>query len=136
MLALKAIAVWLLILVCAVANGVFREKFLLPTFGVVAAFVISGLLLSLCIVVVSAALIPWFGRLTMSSYFLLGASWLALTLMFEFGFGRFVQHKSWAQLFEAYAFQDGNLWPLVLIVVTVAPLLAARLRGSLPGVAD
>ena len=27
------------------------------------------------------------------------------------------------------AFEDGNLWPLALIVTFVAPLLVSRLRG-------
>ena len=57
--------------------------------------------------------------------------WLCLTLTFEFSFGRFVQHETWSTLFEAYTFKDGNLWPLVLVVTALAPLLAARVRGLL-----
>ncbi len=136
MLALKASAAWLLILVCAVANGAFRESLLRPTLGQVGALVASGLLLSVCIMVVSAALVPWFGRLRTSGYLFLGLFWVGLTLVFEFGFGLFVQHRTWAQLFEAYTFEGGNLWPLVLIVTALAPLLAAHLRGLLPGKAD
>ena len=40
-----------------------------------------------------------------------------------------VQHQSWQQLVEAYTFKDGNLWPLVLVVTFVAPLLAVRVRS-------
>ena len=40
-----------------------------------------------------------------------------------------VQHKAWADLFSAYTFQGGNLWPLVLAVTLLAPWVAARLRG-------
>ncbi len=135
MLLLKALAIWLLILVCAIVNGAFRESFLVPKFGSMPAFAVSGVLLALCIVAVSTALVPWFGRLPMRAYLLIGMLWLVLTLVFEFGFGHFLQHRSWPQLLEAYTFRGGNLWPLVLIVTTLAPLLAAHLRGLLPEVA-
>lgn len=48
---LKAIVVWLLILVCAVINGALRERFLIPKLGTVAAFAASGLLVCLCVMV-------------------------------------------------------------------------------------
>ena len=133
MRALKAFAVWLLILVCAVINGALREGWLVPRWGHHMAFVVSGLLLCGCIVAVSVALLPWFGRLNTSRCLWLGAFWLGLTLVFEFGFGRWVQHQTWRQLFEAYTFEGGNLWPLVLVVTALAPLLAAHLRGMLRG---
>jgi hypothetical protein len=129
MLALKAFAVWLLILVCAVFNGALREGFLVPHLGQVAALVVSGLVLSLCIVIVAVIFVPWFGPLRTKNYVVLGAFWLGLTLAFEFGFGRVIQHKTWRQLLDAYTFQDGNLWPVVLVITGLAPLLAARLRG-------
>jgi hypothetical protein len=129
MLALKAAAVWLLILGCAILNGALREGVLLPKLGLVPAYVLSGLLLSLCILGVSAALVPWFGPVATSGYLMLGAFWLVLTLVFEFGFGHFIQHKTWQQLVEAYTLRDGNIWPLILVVTAFAPLVAARLRG-------
>jgi hypothetical protein len=42
-----------------------------------------------------------------------------------------VQHKSWAELLQAYTFRDGNIWPLVLLVTVLAPVLAWRLRPRL-----
>jgi len=33
-------------------------------------------------------------------------------------------------LLEAYTFKDGNIWPIVLLVTLVAPLLAVRLRAA------
>jgi len=103
---------------------------LVPRFGQPAGLVASGLLLAGCVVGVSIALIPWFGRLGTSRCLYLGLLWLGLTLLFEFGFGRLVRHKSWSELFEAYTFKGGNLWPFVLVVTFLAPLLAARLRGT------
>lgn len=133
MIALKAFSVWMLILACAVINGAFREGFLVPRLGAVAAYCVSGLVLSACIVAVSALLLPWFGRLKRSHCLWLGLFWLSLTVTFEFGVGRLLQHKTWEQLLDAYTFRGGNLWPLVLVVTALAPWWAARLRGMLRG---
>lgn len=129
MLTLKATAAWLLILVCAVLNGGLREALLMPSLGKPAALVLSGVLLSIVIVAVSLLLVPRLGRLSTSQGLYIGLLWLCLTLIFEFGFGRLVQHQSWQQLGEAYTFKEGNIWPLVLVVTLVAPLLALRVRG-------
>lgn len=126
---LKATAVWLVILGCAVLNGGLREGVLMPSLGKPIALVISGVLLSIVIVAISLLLVPWLGRLNTSQCLYVGLLWLCLTLSFEFGFGRLVQHQSWQQLVEAYTFKDGNIWPLVLVVTFVAPLLAVRVRG-------
>jgi len=130
-IALKAIAAWLLILVCAVLNGALREAVLIPQLGQVAGLVASGVLLCLFVLSVSVALVPWFGPLRAPHYLLLGLLWLCLTLAFEFGFGRLVEQRTWATLLEAYTFKGGNLWPFVLIVTALAPLMAARIRGLL-----
>ena len=126
---LKALALWFGILVLAVVNGTLREKVLLPTLGNTGGFICSGLILSICIFGVALAATPWYGQLTSNQWLLIGAFWLVLTLIFEFSFGRFVQHKSWAELFQAYTFKGGNIWPLVLLVTFIAPWCAAKVRG-------
>lgn len=40
-----------------------------------------------------------------------GAAWLALTVAFEFGFGRLVAKKSWRELSAEYDVRRGRLWP-------------------------
>lgn len=126
---LKATAIWLVILVCAVLNGGFREAVLLPELGKPAAFLLSGILLSILIVVVSLAFVRWLAPLSTPQSLGIGLLWLCLTLAFEFGFGRWVQHRGWSELLEAYTFKDGNLWPFVLVVTFFAPLVAVRVRA-------
>ena len=87
MLVLKAFLGWMLILLCAVINGALREGFLVPQLGPAAALAVSGVLLVACILVVSVALVPWFGALDVSRCLWIGLFWLCLTLSFEFGFG-------------------------------------------------
>ena len=125
---LKAMAVWYCILVLAVANGGFREAILLPWLGSPAALIVSGLLLSLLIVGVAYITLSWLGLRRPLHLLAIGLLWLILTLIFEFSFG-LLQGKSWETLREAYTFQNGNMWSLVLAVVAFAPLIAAKLRG-------
>ena len=126
---LKAATLWLVILALAILNGVLREKALIPAFGSFAGLIFSGLILSSCILVVALVATPWYGQLTSSQWLLIGVFWLLLTLAFEFSFGRLVQHKTWAELFGAYAFRGGNIWPVVLLTAFVSPWFAAKLRG-------
>jgi len=121
---LKAIGIWALILVCAVANGALREAVLIPRFGLRASLLMSGLLLCTCIVVISFMLVPRLAESRPLARAGIGVLWLAMTLAFEFGFGRLVEHRSWESLFDAYTFEDGNLWPLVLLMTLVSPVLA------------
>ena len=129
MTVLKALALWLAILALAIANGLLREKILIPRLGSTTGLVSSGILLSAGILLVAWAGAPWYGSLTSWQWMLVGAFWLGLTLMFEFGFGRLVQHKTWGEMLEACTFKDGNIWPLVLLVTLVAPWLVAKIKG-------
>lgn len=125
---LKPVAAWLLILVLAMLNGIFRETMLLPNLSKPVAFFLSGLLLSFFIIIVAVALARWLELGTPARCIYVGLLWLSLTLIFEFGFGGMMQGKSWAEMLEAYTFKDGNIWPVVLMVTLFAPLVAARIR--------
>jgi len=128
MLALRSVAAWLVILVLAMLNGLLREAVLLPHLSKPVAFVVSGLLLALCILMVAVALARWLKLRSTWRCLCVGALWLCLTLVFEFGFGYFVQGHTWAEMLEAYTFKDGNIWPLVVVVTFFAPLAAMRVR--------
>lgn len=126
----KALAIWFLVLVLAFVNGAAREFWLIPALGISTGLVASGLILSLLIAVLALASIRWIGTSSKPEAFQVGVLWLALTLLFEFGFGGLVQHKPMSEMLAAYSFQDGNIWPVVLLVTLLAPLLAHRLRGG------
>ncbi len=130
MTTLRLCVPWLVILVLAFANGALRELLLLPWLGYPWALLLSGLLLGACVV-----LVTWFSLAAMklenaAQAFAAGVVWLALTLVFEFTFGRLVQGKPWSELLDAYTFARGNLWPLVLLVILLSPLAVHRLRTT------
>jgi hypothetical protein len=126
--AIKGIVIWSVILVVAVLNGLLRENWLVPNFGVIAGLVLSGVLLSCLIFVVAYALLPWLGTRLPAQLVAIGAGWLVLTVGFEFSFG-LLRGQSLAVILEAYTFKGGNIWPIVLMVTLVSPWLAAKLRG-------
>ena len=59
-----------------------------------------------------------------------GAAWLALTIAFEFGFGRLVAHTSWDELLADYDLRKGRLWPLVLAWILLGPAVVRARRGG------
>lgn len=128
-LAVKVVLWWLALLVLAIANGVLRDAVLAPAMGAFAALVTSGIMLSAAIVAVAYLAVARLGRLARGQYWLVGLAWLALTLAFELGLGLLVLRQSPAELLQAYTFEGGNLWPLVLVVILAAPRLAVRLRA-------
>jgi hypothetical protein len=60
----------------------------------------------------------------------LGLFWMALTVAFEFLFFHYFGGRSWAVLLESYDMASGQLWPLILIWVAVAPYLFYRLLNN------
>lgn len=125
----RAVVIWLCLLAIAVLNGTFRVAFLIPRYGDAAGHVASTLMLCVLIVLLSCAAIGWVHPATAAQAAAVGALWLALTLVFEFGFGRFVAHKTWTELLADYNVLGGRIWVLVLLTTMAAPYLGARLRG-------
>ncbi len=124
----KALAVWLLILLLAVTNGVLRESVFLPALGLPAGMLVSGLVLCALILIVTYLALPWLAVRKHKQQWSLGVFWLFLTLGFEFSFAA-LQGKSLVEMLAAYTFTDGNLWPVVLVITAFAPRLMAKLRG-------
>ena len=56
---LKALVLWLAILALAIANGLLREKILIPSLGSTTGLVSSGILLSAGVLLVAWAGAPW-----------------------------------------------------------------------------
>lgn len=125
--AVRAVLVWLALLLFAVGNGALRELLLVPVLDAVTARMLSGVILSAGIVVLTVATLPWLKPCSKAELWRIGLAWLAMTLVFEIGLG-LLQGLPWDVLLRAYTLQGGNLWPVVLVVIACAPWLAARLR--------
>jgi hypothetical protein len=128
---LRALIIWFALLALAVANGGFREAVLIPRFGPHTGHIVSTIMLCAGILIVTYVAVGWIHPGSRGDAIAIGLAWLALTLAFEFGFGR-ARGKRWAELLADYDVFKGRIWVLVLVTTAIAPLLAARARGLLP----
>jgi hypothetical protein len=127
----RALGIWIIILVLANANGALREFWLIPQLGAPVGRVLSTLALCVLIMLVTWLAIGWVGPATVGQAWSVGALWLALTLGFEFLAGHYLFGRPWSVLLEEYDVSRGRIWVLVLIVVLLAPLWTARMKGLL-----
>ena len=125
---IRILLLWAAIIPMAIANGILRDAVLVSSLGQKRARTVSGLSLSTLIMAWTILTIPWVPLPGLMQYAGVGLLWLTLTVAFEFLFGRVVAKKSWQELLRAYRFENGDIWPLVLMAVTVSPVAAAALR--------
>ena len=118
---------WFAILLLAILNGALREALLVPAWGRTPATMTSGVLLVAAVLGVAWLLLRRRVPSGAAHCWLVGAAWLVATLVFEFTTG-FATGKSWTEMLAAYRFAEGNLWPIVLVVVLLAPMLVHRFR--------
>lgn len=128
MLVIRALVVWLGMMVLAILNGALREGLLVSIFEAAGAHVLSTLLLCALIVGVAWIGVPWIHPTSEGQAFGVGGLWLLLTLAFEFGVGHYVLGTSWDELLADYNVLQGRVWVLVLITVAFAPVVVAWLR--------
>lgn len=125
----KGLIVWLCIIPLAIANAGMRENFLAPMLGEAMALPLSGVTLSVLILLVAWVVVPWFGAHPARVFIGIGLQWLLLTLAFELVLGRYLLGQSWAELIQVFNVLQGNLFLLAVLTCLIAPYLGARVRG-------
>ncbi len=128
----RIVLIWAAILGCAMVNGFLREVILAPSVGMTAANVLSGLILSACIVVAAILSAEFLGMDDAKTGFRIGASWLVMTAGFEFLFGLTLRGQTMRELLDPYTFEAGNLWPIVLATLLIAPWRIGAMRALRP----
>jgi hypothetical protein len=129
LLVIKAVGIWGVILVVAVVNGTARQFLLAPHLSEQAAHQVSSVVLAGLILLVSVGLVPFFGTLATRQLVGIGLMWTLLTVAFEFALG-LLTGRSWEYMLADYNLLAGRLWVVVLAAVFVAPMVAARVRGT------
>lgn len=118
---------WIAVIPCAVGNGLLREHVLAPWWGRSVAQPLSGVLLGLAITLIVALMVGRIGPRPAAHFRMVGALWLVATVIFEFAIG-LAAGKGWDAMLAPYRFADGDLWPLLLAWIAVAPWLMASWR--------
>jgi hypothetical protein len=127
----RALAVWLILLALAFANGAVREVWILPKAGELRGHALSSVTLCLAIMLLSWFAIPWIGPLSSRQAWTIGGLWVVLTLAFEFLAGHYVFGNPWSRLLADYNVFRGRIWVLVIVTTATAPLLTACAHGLL-----
>lgn len=120
----RILITWLVLAVVMSANGIFRELALERWMPESIAGLISlllGLVLILVVTRIGFREIP--ASYPTLSLLLVGVFLIVLTIAFEFTIGMLVDLKSFVELANAYAFWKGEMWPVVLVVLGLTPLI-------------
>lgn len=120
---------WLGGSVLGVVNGTIRELTYKERFGDRTAHQLSAVSLCTLLGGYFALLQRRWPIPTRSQALEIGAAWAGLTAAFDFGLGRYVDHKPWEELLRDYDLPGGRVWPLVLAWVAVGPMLTRELSG-------
>ena len=122
------VVAWFGMVVLALLNGTLRAVVVQPVVGeTIARFVATLVLLALV-----TSYVWWLlGRRPLAGTGLalaVGATWTALTLAFEFSFGRFVEHLSWSTMLADYDLTRARIWVLVPLWLVLAPAVLSAVR--------
>lgn len=119
-------AVWATMAVAMSANGITRELVFKRWMDPGNADVLSAILGVALIALITSIGFRAIDRATVGGLLTLSAALVAVTVLFETALGRFVDHKSWAELISHYNLMRGELWPLVLAWLAVTPFVWVR----------
>lgn len=123
----RAVLTWLLMVPVAVLNGLVRESVVRPRIGELRAHQVSVVTGSTGFLALVYAL--WrddVADVQDRDLVRMGAWWVVATIIFEFGFGRFLRGFSWRALLHDYNVREGRLWIVVLLVMLFSPVVTKR----------
>jgi hypothetical protein len=89
---------------------------------IISVFLLSGVIFGLAYLFVTAhKLLP------ASTLFQIGLFWLALSLLFEFGFFHYAMHEPWEKLRADYNLFRGRLLIVVWLTTLFSPLVCGKI---------
>ncbi len=124
----KYILAWFPLIFIAIANGLFREKFLASCLNELQAHQMSTASMILLFGVYVWILFKIWSPISANQAIFIGIIWLFLTVIFEFLFGHYVAGHSWAKLLNDYNVLQGRVWVLVLIWIFIAPYIVYQMQ--------
>lgn len=128
---LKALAIWLLLIIAEAIHGAFREAFLKKRLGDKRARQVCVFSGAAIVLVITLLTLGWFGDPSLATLLAIGALWVGLTVAFELAIGRWAMGLSWKRLGEDFDLRRGGLLPIGLLIMFLSPLLASMLLNSL-----
>lgn len=131
MIILQSLGIWWVLAIAAVLNGFLRVGFWSPLFGADIALPLSGILMSLFILLISWWLVPLLKQHNGLILLAIGTFWVGLTLLFEYAIGYWLIERHWLEMLPLFDVQSGNLYSLVILVAWLAPWAVMRIQETL-----
>ena len=127
---MRWIVAWAPLVLVMIVNGVVREKWFRPRMPELRAHQLSTLTGGLLYGAYVWLVFDWLRVASANAAWGVGLSWFALTVVFEFGFGRYVAGHSWSRLLADYDLTAGRVWALLLVWIAVGPRIVFELRST------
>jgi hypothetical protein len=124
---LRALAVWLVIIMAESVQGGLRRLLFSPEAAFVARQV-SVLTGTAVIFAITWLAMRWMRIRTAAGALLVGVAWSAATFGFEIAAGRALG-AGWTRIWSDYDLRHGGLMPLGLVLMAVTPWAVQRLQG-------
>jgi hypothetical protein len=123
----RALITWVLFVPVAVLNGIIRETTYKPRVADLAAHQISTVTAIIAFLILSYFMWNHYvSNASTSQLLLIGLLMTVMTILFEFGFGHYIDHVSWDRLLNDYNILKGRVWILILITELFTPLLIKK----------
>lgn len=110
------------------AHGIARAIWLVPVVGDFQSRQIGVFTGTIINLTVAALFIRWIHPARVGDALAVGIAWFVLTLAFEVSFGRLVMEASWQRIGSDYDLVHGGLLPIGLVLLALAPLIAAKVQ--------
>jgi hypothetical protein len=127
----RSFIVWFALIGAEVIHGAARAIWLVPIVGDFRSRQIGVFTGSMINLTVTALFIRWLRPARVADALLIGVTWLLLTVTFELVFGRAIMQASWQRIGSDYDLIHGGLLPLGLLILTLAPVITAKVRRLL-----
>lgn len=123
----RILSVWVVIVFAETVHGVLRSLYVAPMIGDLPARQIGVLSGSLLIFLITWLAIRWIDVRTTGDQIIVGAVWVILMGIFEFGLGIALGYPL-TRIVSDYDVSEGGLMGFGLTFMLFAPLLAAKIR--------
>jgi hypothetical protein len=118
---------WLGGSVLGIVNGTIRELAYKDSVGDLTAHYLSTVILMVLLGLYFWWLEHRWPLPSLKTALQIGITWALMTASFDFGFGHYVDGKSWTELAGDYDITAGRVWIAILAWIIVGPAVARRL---------
>jgi hypothetical protein len=119
---------WVPMVFIAIVNGTLRQAWYGHYLGELRAHQLSTVTLMLLLGVYIWVVVRLWRPHAAAQALIIGVTWCALTVGFEFVFGHYLVGHPWRRLLEDYNIVAGRMWGIILLWVTLAPYVCYRVQ--------